>query len=155
MELGDRVEPSPFWGFGFRALYRTLAWLDPVLRQWWLGFGLGNVVQVTIVGRRTGRSRETLLGLLMADGQWYLGHPNGSAHWTDNLDAAGGRLRLTWPGQTFVTFQAVSLPRGPERDRAILATGQHPFPGNLIYRLARRHVRAVGRYYRLELDATE
>ena len=63
--------------------------------------------------------------------------------------AAGSRL--TWPGQAFVAFQAVPLPRGPERDRAILATGQHPFPGNLIYRLARRHVRAVGRYYRLEL----
>jgi hypothetical protein len=155
MELSDPIEPSHAWGFGFRALYRTLGWFDPLLRLWWLGYGLGNVVQVTIAGRRTGRPRQTLLGLLVADGQWYLGHPNGPAQWTQNLDAAGGRLLLTWPGQPFVAFQAVPLPPGPERDRAIRATRQHPFPGNLIYRLARRHVRATGRYYRLELDPGE
>ena len=27
---------------------------------------------------------------------------------------------------------------------------QHPFPGNVLYWLARRHVRAVGTYYRIE-----
>ena len=78
----NAVEPSRAWRFGFRALYRTLSWLDPLLRLWWFGYGLGNVVQVTIAGRRTGRPRRTLLGLLVAEGQWYLGHPNGSAQWT-------------------------------------------------------------------------
>ena len=151
MALEDPVEPSPVWGYGFRTLYRALGRLDPLLRQWWLLFGLGNVVQVTIAGRHTGTPRRTLLGLLVADGQWYVGHPNGPVQWTQNLDAAGGRLRLTWRMPAFVTFQALLLPRGPERDRAIQATGQHPFPGNLIYRLGRRHVRAAGRYYRLEL----
>ena len=145
-------QASRAWSFGFRALYRLLGWLDPLLWRWWLVFGLGNVVQVTIAGRRTGAPRKTLLGLLMADGSWYLGHPNGPAQWTQNLDAARGRLLVTWPGQTFVAFQAFPLSPGPERDRAIRATDQHPFPGNVIYRLARRHVRAVGRYYRLELE---
>ncbi len=155
MAPGDQVIASRVWRCGFRALYFTLGLLDPLLRQWWLGFGLGNVVEVTIAGRRTGTPRQTLLGLLVADGRWYLGHPNGPAQWTQNLDAAGGRLLVTWPGQAFVAFQALLLPRGPERDSAVLATAQHPFPGNLIYRLARRHVGAAGRYYRLELDAGE
>ena len=150
--ISDPVHPSRAWSLGFRALYRTLGWLDPVLRLWWQGYGLGNVVQVTIAGRRTGRPQRTLLGLLVADGQWYLGHPNGPAHWTRNLDAADGRMLVSWPGQASVAFRAAPLAPGLERDQAIRATAQHPFPGNLIYRLARSHVRAAGRYYRLELD---
>ena len=129
--------------------------MDPLLRHWWLQFGLGNVVQVTIPGRRTGSPRRTLLGLLVADGHWYLGHPNGAAEWAKNLYAADGRLLLTFPGQASIAFQAVPLPPGPERGRAIQATVQHPFPGNLIYGLARRHVQATGRYYRLDLDSGE
>lgn len=152
MTVRTTAEPSRAWTYGFRVLYRILGWLDRPLSLVWLGYGLGNVVQVTIAGRRTGRPRRILLGLLAADGGWYLGHPNGPAQWTRNLDAAGGRLLLSWPGQAFVAFHAELLGPGSERDRAIQATGQHPFPGNLIYALARRHVRAVGRYYRLELD---
>ncbi|MFI5262533.1 MAG: hypothetical protein ACHQZR_08270 [Candidatus Limnocylindrales bacterium] len=140
----------------FRALYRTLGWLDPLLARWWGRFGLGNVVQVTIAGRRTGVPRRTLLGLLVAEGRWYVGHPNGSAQWTLNLERADGHLLVSWPGQQPVPFVARLLPRGPERDRAILSTWQHPFPGDLIYRVGRRQVRAVGRYYRLErIDAHE
>ena len=145
MQATEHARPSRAWGYGFRGLYRGLGLLDPLLRSWWWGHGLGNVVQVTVAGRRTGRPRQILLGLLVAGGQWYLGHPNGPAQWTRNLDAAGGRLKLTWPGQEPVSFEARALPAGPERDRAIEATGQHPFPGNLIYRLGRRHVRAAGR----------
>jgi len=152
VSASDPTHPSRGWGSGFRALYRVLGLADPLLRRWWLRQGLGNVVQVSIPGRRTGRPRDVLLGLLVADGQWYLGHPNGPAQWTRNLDAANGHLRLTWPGQQPVSFEAHWLADGPERDRAIAATSQHPFPGDVIYRLGRRHVRAVGRYYRLELD---
>lgn len=152
MDVIEPVQPASTWRFGFRALYRFLGLVDPLLRYAWLAYGLGNVVQVTVVGRRSGKPRQALLGLLVAGGQWYLGHPNGPAQWTRNLDAAGGRLHLTWPGQPPVAFEAILLGPGPERDRAIEATSQHPFPGNLIYGLARRHVRAAGRYYRLELD---
>lgn len=151
MSSAEPIELSHSWSLGFRALYRLLGWLDPLLRLWWLQSGLGNVVQVTIAGRRTGFPRRTLLGLLSADGKWYLGHPNGPAQWTRNLDAASGRLLLTWPGQAPVSFEARPLEFGAERERAILATDQHPFPGDLIYRLGRRHVLATGRYYRLEL----
>lgn len=155
MAYADLLPPSRVWARGFRVLYRTLGWMDPFLSGWWGRFGLGNVVRVTIPGRLSGVPRETLLGLLVADGHWYLGHPNGAAEWTRNLDAAAGQLLLTWPGQLPVRLLARLLPRGPERDRAILATWQHPFPGDLIYRLGRRHVRAVGRYYRLERHEAE
>jgi hypothetical protein len=146
------LRPSRRWTLAFRALYRILGLADPLLRSIWLSQVLGNVVLVTIAGRKTGRPRQILLGLLVADGQWYLGHPNGPAHWTRNLDAAGGHLLVTWPGQPPVSFGSELLEAGPERDRAIRATNQHPFPGNLIYGLGRRHVDLAGRYYRLELD---
>ena len=152
MDVAYPAEPARAWSFGFRVLYRVLGWLEPLIRRYWLGYGLGNVVQVTIPGRRTGRPRTTLLGVLQANDTLYLGHPNGPAQWTRNLDAAGGRLQMTWTGEAPVAFQAQLLPPGPERDRAIRATWQHPFPGDLIYRLGRRHIQAVGRYYRLELD---
>ena len=46
---------------------------------------------------------------------------------------------------------ATPLPNGPERDAVIQATAeQQPFPGNLIYRAARRHILSEGRYFRLE-----
>ena len=99
MTVRTAAEPSRAWTYGFRVLYRILGWLDRPLCLVWLGYGLGNVVQVTIAGRRTGRPRRILLGLLATDGGWYLGHPNGPAQWTRNLDAAGGRLLLNWPGQ--------------------------------------------------------
>jgi len=146
------LQPSRAWTLAFRVLYRLLGVVDPLLCFLWLSQGLGNVILVTIPGRRSGRTRQTLLGLLVADGQWYLGHPNGPAHWTRNLDAAGGHLLVSWPGQPPVSFGSELLAPGPERDRAIRATNQHPFPGNLIYGLGRRHVDLAGRYYRLELD---
>ena len=155
MEIATAEQPSRAWSFGFRALYWLLGVLDPLLRMIWLQSGLGNVIEVTIEGRSTGKPRRTLLGLLSAGGNWYLGHPNGAAQWTRNLDAAGGRLLVGWPGQAPVSFRADPLPPGAERDEAIRATDQHPFPGDLIYRLGRRHVLAVGRYYRLELDSNE
>ncbi len=143
---------STGWALGFRGLYRVLRLVDPFLRHAWLAYGMGNVVEVTIDGRRSGRPRRILIGLLVADGQWFIGHPNGEAEWTRNLDSAGGALLLGWPGQPPVRFEASLLPFGPDRDRAIRATGQHPFPGNLIYWLGRGHVARTGRYYRLELD---
>ena len=79
---------SPFWGVVFRVFYRILRLLDPLIRQWWRGYGLGNACELRVAGRATGRQRTFLLGLLRADGSWYLGHPNGDAAWTRNLEAA-------------------------------------------------------------------
>ena len=55
---------------------------------------------------------------------------------------------LRWPGT--IPVRATILPAGELRDRAILATGQHPFPGNVVYRLARAHIRAEGVFFVIE-----
>ena len=140
---------SRAWYHLFRVLYRILGWLDPVLRSAHHAYGIGNFVELRVPGRRSGRPRTTLLGLLRADGQIYLGHPNGDCAWTRNLEAAGGG-ELVLRGLPPVEIRAVRLAPGPEREAAIRSTGQHPFPGNAIYRLGRRHVLAVGTYFRLE-----
>lgn len=142
---------SRLWTVVFRVQYRLLRWIDPAVHAVWRRVGIGNVVELRVTGRRSGRTRAILLGLLVSDGHWYLGHPNGAARWTRNLDAAGGALVVRDGSSTAV--RAFALPPGPERERAILATWQHPFPGNVLYRLARRHILVVGRYYRLEPES--
>lgn len=145
---------SRFWRTCFRLLYRVLAWLDPLIRAVWHRYGIGNVTELRVAGRNGKVQRSRMIGILLARGQTYIGHPDGDSGWTRALRAAGeGTLRYssggTWP------FRATLLESGTdERERAILATGQHPFPGNLIYRLARGHVRATGVYFRLD-DATD
>jgi hypothetical protein len=139
---------SAAWSVYLRGQYRLIRILDPLVRTWWRGYGLGNVVELRVPGRRTGRERRVLIGLLRDAGAWYVGHPNGHAAWTRNLEAAGGgSLSLSWPGS--VPIVGRRLDPGSERDRAIAATSQHVFPGNVIYRLARRHILAVGVYFAL------
>ena len=98
------------------------------------------------MGRRTGQPRRVLLGLLRDDGRWFLGHPNGDVAWTLNLEAAGGG-ELGFADGHSLPVRATRLAPGDLRDRAIAATRQHVFPGNLIYRLAWSHIRAVGTYF--------
>ena len=132
-----------------RLQYRLIRLLDVFVRPWWRGYGLGNVVELRVAGRRTGRPRPVLLGLLQDGEHWFLGHPNGDVPWTRNLEAAGvAALSLSWPGE--IAVRALRLAEGELRDRAVLATGQHVFPGNVVYRLARSHVRAVGTYFLIE-----
>jgi hypothetical protein len=56
---------------------------------------------------------------------------------------------MIWAEGLPLEFRATRVLEEPEYEAVIRATDQHPFPGNLIYRLARRHVRAAGIYYRL------
>ena len=56
---------------------------------------------------------------------------------------------IHYPNGAVWAFDATPLEAGDERERVIRSTGQHPFPGNLVYRLGRRQVRAVGVYFRL------
>jgi hypothetical protein len=141
---------SSAWRLYLRAQYRLIRLLDPVIRTFWRGYGLGNVVELRVAGWRTGHSRRVLLGLLRDGEHWFLGHPNGDVPWTRNLEAAGeAELTLRWPGE--IRVRATRLPPGDLRDRAILATGQQVFPGNIVYRLARAHVRAVGVYFLIEI----
>ena len=140
---------SRFWRRAFRSLYRVLRFVDPLVRAAYRATGIGNVVDVRIRSRASGRERSLLLGVLRAGDHLYLGHPNGHAVWTRDLEAAGtAAIRLR--DGALIEFRPVRLAHGRERDAVIEATDQHPFPGNLIYRLGRRHVRAAGVYYRVE-----
>jgi hypothetical protein len=140
---------SRFWSLAFVVLYRFLRLMDPPIRAVWTRTGLGNVIEFRVRSRRTGEERELFLGVIRVGDQLYLGHPNGPSFWTRNLDAAGSAEISFHRGEP-LAVRGVLLPDGPERTGVIRATNQHPFPGNLIYRLARRHILAVGRYYRLE-----
>ena len=143
---------STFWSLAFRAGYRILRILDPLIRSALANGlpGLDGVVELRTVGRRTGRPHRTLLTLLTVDDRWYVGHPNGSAAWIRNAEAAGW-VEIDPAGPRGPRFAAVRLPAGAERDAVIRAAwSQQPFPANLIYRAARRHVAAVGVYHRLD-----
>jgi hypothetical protein len=127
-----------------------LARLDPLIERVWRRTGLRNTVQLVTIGRRTGLERRSFLGLLRLRDRRYLGHPDLPCPWTLNLEAAGGAVMRFRDGQA-VRFRAVLLEPGPERDAVIRATfRQHGFPGGVIYWIFRRHLFAVGRFYRLE-----
>jgi hypothetical protein len=140
---------SGFWHRAFRLQYLILAFSDPLVRAVWRRFGIGNVVELTVERRDGAGDRIRMVGLLRVGRQRYLGHPDGHVGWTRDLEVAGAAV-YRWPEGGTQPFQAVRLPDGPEREQAIRATSQHPFPGNLVYRLGRRHVRRAGIFFRLE-----
>jgi hypothetical protein len=138
------------WSLIWRAGYAWLRITDPLIRAAWRSGGMGITIDLGIRGRRSGRERRVLVGLIQVDGRWYVGHPNGEAAWTRNL-ASAGDATVTLPGMRGLPVHAERLSDGDERDRAILATAsQQPFPGNLLYRAAARHVLAAGVYFRLD-----
>lgn len=140
---------SHFWHATFGLTYRILALIDPLVRAVWRPYGIGNVVELEVPRRRGGGNRSRLVGLLRLGTVWYVGHPDGEVGWTRDLQAAGGGI-VRWHDGTVSHFTARRLPVGEERERAVRATSQHPFPGNLVYRLGRRQVRAAGIFFRLE-----
>ena len=151
MSGGLPARESRAWRFAFRVFYRLLRLLDPLVRSALaLGLpGLDGVVRITVPGRRSGRPRRTLLTLLRIGDTWYLGHPNGATGWTRNAEAAGW-LEIDPPTAAGRRVTVSRLPSGPERDAVIRATWtQQPFPGNLIYRAACRHIAAVGVYFQV------
>ena len=143
---------SAVWSAIFRVSYRLLRILDPLIRSTIANGlpGVDGVVEVRTRGRRTGRPRSTLLTLLVVDGRWYIGHPNGEASWIRNAEAAG--FVEVEPPAAGGPRRAISrLPAGPERDAVIRASWtQQPFPANLLYRAARRHVAEAAVYLRLD-----
>ncbi len=131
-------------------LYGLLARLDPVIERLWRRGRLRNTVQLVTIGRRTGLERRSFLGLLRIGDRPYLGHPDLPCPWTLNLEAAGGGRMRYRDGRT-VAFRAVLLEAGRERDAVIRRTfRQHGYPGGVVYWIFRRHIFAVGRFYRLE-----
>lgn len=138
---------SDFWPIAFSVVYRILAAIDPLVRAWWRRFGMGNVVELQ-VRRRRGGVRSRLVGLLVAGDALYLGHPSGEVGWTRDL-AAAGEGELVWTARERQRFSAQRIGDGTEREAAIRATSQHPFPGNIVYRLGRGHVRKAGVFFRI------
>jgi hypothetical protein len=141
---------SARWNRWLPIQYGLIKLLNPLVRFLWRGFGIGNIIELRVVGRRTGLTRSVMLGLLRDGNLWFLGHPNGDVPWTLNLEAAGTGLLIFRP-PTAIAVTARRLEPGDLRDRAIGATGQHVFPGNLVYRMARAHIRAVGAYFLVEV----
>ena len=130
--------------------YAFIRAIDPFVRWAWFSVGVGITSRLTVVGRRTGRSRSVLVGLIRVRGAWYVGHPNGEVGWTANLRAAES-ARIAPRPEAPIDVRAIPLEAGDERTEVILATGdQQPFPANLLYSAARRHILAVGEYFRLE-----
>ena len=152
-------EPAPLeprrsaaMSLAWRAGYRTVRILDPLIRSWIANGvpGLNGIVELRFVGRRSGRTRRTLVTLLSNGGRWYVGHPNGEANWVRNAEASGW-VDVEPPGAHGPRFRVHRLAPGLERDAVIRATIiQQPFPANQLYRLAQRHIAAVGVYHRLE-----
>jgi hypothetical protein len=150
-----RQRASRFWGIALRVMYRFLRLIDPLIRSSLAhgSPGLDGIVELEVTGRRSGKRRTILLTLLSVSGEWYVGHPNGDTAWTRNAEAAGV-IRIDPPAAHGKAFEVVRLPPGEERDAVIRATrSQQPFPANLIYRAASRHIGAVGVYFRLVPDA--
>ncbi len=150
--LAEPVHAGGPWGAWWRAWYRLLRLAGGPLDRLAMGPGFGNLVVLRVVGRRSGCERVLPLGLLTVGERRYLGHPSGDTAWTLNLRAA-----------STATIESARIPRtrvrpvllgpGPERDAAVRASfHQHPFPGNALYRLARRHVAATGVFFRLEAE---
>lgn len=143
------TQGSRFWHAAFRLTYRILALIDPLVRAMWQRQGMGNVVELEVPRRSNPQtSRRRMVGILHADGRSYIGHPNGDVGWTRDLAVATEGTIHYFNGTTW-QFNATPLERTEEREHAIRATSQHPFPGNLVYRLGRRQVRAAGVYFRL------
>jgi hypothetical protein len=132
-------------------MYGFLKLTNPLIRSSWRtsGAGLGNVVELRVAGRKTGVYRRVLLTLLVDGDRWFLGHPNGDVAWTRNLQAAG-TADIAFRRGAPLSVRAVRLEPGDERDRAIRATRQQPFPANIVYGLARAHIRAVGAFFVVE-----
>ena len=106
------------------------------------------VQEVAIIGRRSGLERRLFLGLITVGDTRYVGSSNGTTNWTRNLAAAGTAEVITFDGRR-TRMVATELERGPERTAVIDAVCRAPFPAGPMYRLARRHVEAVGRYFEI------
>lgn len=146
------VEARGPWALAFAAFYRLVRVLDPPIRAWWRRFGLADTVELVVRGRRSGRPRSVLVGLLVVGGRSYVGHPSGDSGWTRNLRAAGRAVVVDRRGRGRAV-RATLLAAGRERSAAIEATWQqHPWPARPLYRAARSHILRFGVYFRLDPD---
>jgi hypothetical protein len=144
-----------FWRVAYRAGYRVLRAIEPLIRRVWrMRPGvLRGVVRLDLMGRRTGRPRSLIVTVIKIGDREYIGHPNGNTAWTRNLEATD-TLRVVEADGSGRQMRAIRLGPGAERESVIRATwSQQPCPANLVYSAARAHVRRVGVFFRLEPTA--
>lgn len=148
--FSEPVHTTGPWATWWRVWYRFVRLLGAPLTRLVLARGFGNVVILRVGGRHSGAERAVPLGLLTVEGERYVGHPNGDTSWTLNLRAATS-VTVASKGLDSIRVRPLVLAPGPERDVVVRATfRQHPFPGNVFYRLAAGHVFASGVFFRLD-----
>ena len=144
---------NPAWQAAWRGVYVVGRRWGRIMR-WLARMGVptfaNQLVELDLVGRRTGRPRRVTVTLLRLGDRWYVGHPNGPRSWLANLGAADSVDAIV-VGQPPVRVRPVPLGLGPERDAVIVATAwQQPVGAREWYRVAQGHIRRAGIYYRLE-----
>jgi hypothetical protein len=150
-ETGAWAAESRAWDRFFRIFFKTTPHL--MMRGVRNVSSSSPIEEIVVVGRKTGKERRHLVSVLDVDGRLYVGHPNHRSQWARNLEARGGAVLLR-RGIPPTPVRAVRLEPGPERSAAIAAAGRQPFPAGQIYAAARRHIEAVGAYYRLEPETS-
>jgi hypothetical protein len=145
LEAAEAAE-SGAWDRFFRVFFKTTP--HRLMRGVRRVSASSPIEELVVVGRKTGRERHHLITLIDVDSRLYVGHPNHRSQWARNLEAGGGTLLRRGFEPTRV--RAIRLDPGPERSAVIAAAGWQPFPAGQIYSAARRHIEAVGAYYRLE-----
>jgi hypothetical protein len=141
------------WRLAWRVLYAIVRHVGPLVRlvvAAEVPTFPNRILELRLVGRRTGRPRTVLVTLITIRGRWYVGHPNGRAGWLANLaavDATSARVL----GQAPVRVRSMPLALGAERTAVIHETArQQPFLARQLYRAAQRHILRAGVYCRLE-----
>ena len=146
LEAAEAAAESAAWDWFFRVFFKTTP--HRLMRGVRRVSASSPIEELVVVGRKTGKERRHLVTLLDVDGRLYVGHPNHRSQWARNLEAGGGVLLRR--GFEPTPVRAIWLDPGPVRSAAIAAAGRQPFPAGLVYHGARRHIEAVGAYYRLE-----
>jgi len=146
LEATEAAAESAAWDWFFRVFFKTTP--HRLMRGVRRVSASSPIEELVVVGRKTGKERHHLITLIDVDGRLYVGHPNHRSQWARNLEAGGGVLLRR--GFEPTPVRAIWLEPGPERTAAIAAAGRQPFPAGLVYHGARRHIEAVGAYYRLE-----
>lgn len=109
------------------------------------------IVELRLIGRKSGRRRDVLVGMSRIDGRLYVGNPNGPTAWLANLSAADAAT-LQIKHQPSVLVRAVPLGLGPEREAAIRATARQEWLlVRPVYRASMRHILRAGVYHRLDV----
>jgi hypothetical protein len=109
------------------------------------------IVQLRLVGRKSGKPRDVLVGMSRIDGRMYVGHPNGPTAWLANL-AASEVVTLEVKHEPPIQVHPVPLVLGPERDAAIRATGSQEWLAvRPFYWASRGHILRAGVYHRLDV----